>query len=218
MAGPAHRMARRTPDRDGAGRRSVELGQPRPGQAGRGRGALYHHERLSARPSCGCRRGGDAAGIGRGGDRGRQAAWRGAAEPARDGPGRSRHPPVPARGRQRRDVAAGARHAEPHLRSGRTGGRRLHAGEPEPARPSGLPVRIDGRRACAGLVHRPAPAAHQPGPVSHPDRRGRPDPLVRTLPALDRRDPGRRQSGPLRTRHRRDRLCRHCDRAGADGL
>ena len=47
-----------------------------------------------------------------------------------------------------------------------------------------------------GGGRQPWPAA-QPGPLPRADRRGEPDRPARSLPAVDRRDPGRRRPGPV---------------------
>ena len=78
-------------------------------------------------------------------------------QPARHRPGRRRPADRALRERHRRDVAQGARHAEPHRRPRRGGGRDVHAGEPQPAVDHpGVPVRrAEDTLALVSVVNRP---------------------------------------------------------------
>ena len=82
----------------------------------------------------------------------------------------------------------------------------------------GVPfARIEDTLALVSSIDRPELQA-QPRPLSCADRRGEPDRVVPQVPAVDRRNPGRRRAGPDGAGDRRDRLSGRRARAQGDGL
>ena len=82
----------------------------------------------------------------------------------------------------------------------------------------GVPfARAEDTLALVSSVNRPRPAP-QSRSLPCADRRGEPDRTVPRVPAMDRRDPGRRRAGPNGAGHRRDQLSRRRPRAEGHGL